>query len=130
MTEWNNWMVIREVFLKSVPAAKSKIIEELLENQRKELEKLVMDDQDYSDGSDPDIRTWFDVGIAKGATHMIIAFDVGYDYEPYYVMPGENVFAKADQLEGGGHLHAIFDLSKPLADKDIHHFYKCVGASV
>ena len=87
------------------------------------------DDPYYIDGTEPDIRTWFDVGIAKGATHMIIAFDIGYDYEPYYVMPGENVLVKEGELEGGGHIQGTYDLSEPLDDEDISFFYRCVGMS-
>ncbi len=40
-----------------------------------------------------DISKWFDNGVAKGATHMIIVCDT-WDYEDYpvYVQKDENAF--------------------------------------
>lgn len=37
-----------------------------------------------------DLRQWFDIGVRKGATHMIIKTD-WFDHEDYpvWVMPGE-----------------------------------------
>lgn len=37
------------------------------------------------------ISDWFDRGVAKGATHMVVVCDT-FDWEdyPHYVMPGED----------------------------------------
>ena len=46
-----------------------------------------------------DISRWFDAGVAKGATHMIVACDsFDHDDYPIYVMPGENVRSRTDQV--------------------------------
>lgn len=44
-----------------------------------------------------DISVWFDEGVEKGATHMIVVCDK-FDYEDYpcFVMPNEDVRAKEE----------------------------------
>jgi hypothetical protein len=48
------------------------------------------------------LKDWFDEGVAKGATHMIVVCDT-FDYEDYpvYVLPGEDFdveYAKYDMV--------------------------------
>ena len=47
-----------------------------------------MDEPDYSDGTEPNLRGWHQTGRDMGASHMIVAFDTGYDFQPVYVIPG------------------------------------------
>lgn len=44
-----------------------------------------------------DLTRWFNHGVEKGATHMIVVVDT-FDHEDYpvYVMPGEDARTKAD----------------------------------
>ena len=48
-----------------------------------------------------EISDWFDIGIEKGATHMIIVCDT-FEYEDYpvYVMPYENVAGRKLEING------------------------------
>jgi len=45
-----------------------------------------------------EISEWFDEGVTKGATHLIVVVDT-FDYEDYpvYVIPGENASAKYEE---------------------------------
>ena len=40
-----------------------------------------------------DIKAWFDEGVNKGATHMLVVWD-SFSFEPKYVMPDEDPHAK------------------------------------
>lgn len=48
-----------------------------------------------------EISTWFDAGVALGATHMIVACDT-FDHEDYpvYVKFGEDVHEKYKEYNG------------------------------
>jgi len=49
--------------------------------------------------SRPEISQWFDDGVAKGATHMIVACDCySWDDYPSYVMPGEDPKEKEKEI--------------------------------
>lgn len=58
-------------------------------------------------------RVWFDAGVAKGATHMIVVSDT-FDWTdfPIYVMPGEDVrkVEKRKSEEGMNKIMEVFDL--------------------
>jgi hypothetical protein len=59
---------------------------------------------------------WFDRGVEKGATHMIVVCDT-FDYSdaPVYVMPGEDVH-KRQAEEGGKPMQKVMEvycMSKP-----------------
>lgn len=46
-----------------------------------------------------EIGRWFDEGVAKGATHMIVATDTfDWDDYPVYVMPGSEAAKRAEQV--------------------------------
>lgn len=66
-----------------------------------------------------DISNWFDEGVKKGATHMLVVCDT-YDWDDYpvYVMPGEDARTKAGEYNGTNmqSLMECYNLSKP---KDI-----------
>lgn len=89
------------------------------------------DDQDYDEPYAPDLRYWHRDGAANGATHMIITFEGGYDdfavYQPVYVFPEGDSLERVQHLcEGGGHIHATFDLSEDLTQEQIDRFYRSV----
>jgi len=47
------------------------------------------------------LKAWFDEGVEKGATHMIVMCDT-FDYEDYpkYVYPGEEFWDVFDKCRG------------------------------
>jgi hypothetical protein len=48
-----------------------------------------------------DILCWFDEGVRKGATHLIVVCDTfNYEDYPIYVMPGEDARKKAAEKDG------------------------------
>lgn len=51
-----------------------------------------------------DIESWFDRGVAEGATHMIVVCDT-YDHDDYpvFVKPGEDPRAKHKEYLDGLH---------------------------
>jgi hypothetical protein len=61
-----------------------------------------------------DILCWFDEGVRKGATHMIVVCDT-WDYEDYavYVMPGEDTRKKVSEFSGPNmqRVMEVYDLS-------------------
>lgn len=61
-----------------------------------------------------EISSWFDDGIKKGATHLIVFCDT-FDYEDYpvFVMPSENVRAKAT----GGNMQTVMEVYNLKMDK-------------
>lgn len=64
-----------------------------------------------------DIRDWFDEGVRRGATFLLVCCD-HFDYTDYpkYVMPGENPYDKhPDNGEGGmgDSVMECYNLSKP-----------------
>ncbi len=63
-----------------------------------------------------DISRWFDDGVEKGATHLIVVCDT-FDYGDYpkYVMPGEDAKEKASNLGSMQSLMEVYNLSM---DKD------------
>jgi hypothetical protein len=48
-----------------------------------------------------DISEWFDEGVKKGATHMLVVCDT-FEYEDYpvYVMPGQSAVMEASNRDG------------------------------
>ncbi|MDP3710616.1 MAG: hypothetical protein Q8R29_02715 [bacterium] len=59
-----------------------------------------------------DIRGWFEDGVKKGATHMIVVCDT-YDHEdfPVYVMPGESVHKEFDKhREPNIHMEKVMEV--------------------
>lgn len=76
-----------------------------------------------------DIAAWFDEGVAKGATHMIVAVDT-WDHEDYpvFVMPGENARAVAESYSNkeGQRLMEVYNLSldmdTQLGERRAHNF--------
>jgi hypothetical protein len=62
--------------------------------------------------SKPEIDGWFDEGVKKGATHMIVVCDdFDYDDYPKYVMPGEDVREKSTNLGNMQRLMEVYNLS-------------------
>lgn len=63
-----------------------------------------------------EISKWFDEGVAKGATHMIVVCDT-FDYEDYpkFVMSGEDAQKQASGLGNMQRLMEVYNLSM---DKD------------
>ena len=74
-----------------------------------------------------EISGWFDRGVEKGATHMIVACDT-FDYGDYpvYVMPDEDVRKRRDEIQQQDMTKVMevyrLDLSKTmqLKEKAIH----------
>lgn len=64
-----------------------------------------------------DIAGWFDEGVHKGATHMIVVCDE-FDYEdsPTYVMPGEDARKRADE-EGKKPMQRVMEVYALHLDK-------------
>lgn len=67
-----------------------------------------------------DLREWFLHGVAKGATHMVIAVDT-WDHEDYpvYVMPGENSRDIADKYDGKDmqRVMEVYDLAMDMEEQ-------------
>jgi len=63
-----------------------------------------------------DIQGWFRKGVAKGATHMIVACD-SYDYTnyPVYVQPGTQVADEVKRVAGESmqRIDEVYALWKP-----------------
>lgn len=63
-----------------------------------------------------EIKAWFDEGVQKKATHLIVVCDT-YDYDDYpkYVMPGEDVKAKIAEVRGQNmtKIMEVYNLRKP-----------------
>lgn len=76
-----------------------------------------------------DIGAWFKEGVAKGATHMIVAVDT-WDHEDYpvYVMPGEDARAVVDAYSNkdGQRVMETYNLSMDmdaqLGERRAHNF--------
>lgn len=74
-----------------------------------------------------DIRGWFQYGIKKGATHMLVICDT-YDYEDYprYVMPGENprdADPKGDNMQRTMECYDLrMDMDEQLAERRAFHW--------
>jgi len=88
---------------------------------------FIGDDQDYYDDGVPCIEMWYDVGLERGATHMVIAFDMAPEpnYDAAYVYPnGDSLERVQHKCEGGGHIFETIDLSKPLPKEIVERFYK------
>lgn len=60
-----------------------------------------------------EISQWFDAGIAKQATHMLVVCDT-FDYEDYpvYVMPGENPKVRAEKYIAGDNMQRLMECYK------------------
>ena len=60
-----------------------------------------------------EISTWFDSGVAQGATHMLVVDDL-HDHEPYpvYIKMNEQFWSRYDCLHGKNNQKVIevFDL--------------------
>ena len=62
--------------------------------------------------SKSEIAQWFDDGVKKGASHMIIVCDTfDYDDYPKYVMPGDDPREKANNLGSMQTLMEVYNLS-------------------
>lgn len=78
--------------------------------------------------STQDISGWFDEGVRKGATHMIVVCDT-FDFEdaPTYVMPGVDVRWKLSEIRGKEftrimEVYALhLDKAAQLAEPRAHH---------
>jgi len=74
-----------------------------------------------------DISNWFDEGVAKGATHMVIICDT-YDYDdfPRYVMPGEDPRHVAGKMGDMQRLMEVYALHLPkemqMAERRSFHY--------
>ena len=68
-----------------------------------------------------DLKRWFNRGKEIGATHLIVVCDT-FDWEDYpsYVMPQENVVAKAEGYHGPNmqKVMEVYNLSKPFDRQD------------
>jgi hypothetical protein len=71
-----------------------------------------------------EIQEWFERGVAKGATHMIVVCDT-FDWEDYpvYVQPGENVEEAAKRYDGREmqKIMKIYKLSDDMASQLSEH---------
>lgn len=75
------------------------------------------------------IGRWFDAGVEQGATHMLVVCDT-FDYEDYpvYVMPGEDVRARAQDNNGRNMTRLMevyclgMDKAKQLAEDRAFHY--------
>lgn len=58
-----------------------------------------------------DISRWFDEGVDKKATHMIVVCDT-FDWEDYpvYVMPGQDAKAVADKYASGDNMQRLMEV--------------------
>lgn len=67
-----------------------------------------------------EIRRWFEEGVAKGATHMIVVCDT-FDHEDYpvFVKPGEDVREreKAYQWRNMQRVMEVYNLAIDMADQ-------------
>lgn len=65
-----------------------------------------------------EISTWFDEGVSKGATHMIVACDC-FDWSDYpsYVMPGEDPKDKEKDILDHG-MQKIMEVYNLSMDKE------------
>lgn len=67
-----------------------------------------------------EIGRWFDEGVAKGATHMIVATDIfDWDDYPVYVMPGSVAAKRADEVRSQSmtKVMEVYDLSMDRAQQ-------------
>jgi len=46
------------------------------------------------------IERWFDEGVARGATHMVVASDFNHEDYPVYVDPNESAREVAQKYDG------------------------------
>lgn len=65
-----------------------------------------------------EISQWFDQGVAKGATHMVVVCDT-YDHEDYpvYVLPTEDVHAVEAQYRKAS-MQVVMEVYDLRADKN------------
>lgn len=64
-----------------------------------------------------EISQWFDEGVAKGATHMIVCCDTfDWDDYPTYVHTGENV-RNAEKMHNGRPMTKVMEVYNLRADK-------------
>lgn len=65
----------------------------------------------------PEIASWFDRGVADGASHMIVAVD-RFDHENYPVYVGEptKVRGEVERIEGGS-MQGVMEVYDLHADK-------------
>jgi hypothetical protein len=65
-----------------------------------------------------EISQWFDDGVAKGATHMIVACDCyGWEDYPSYVMPGQDPKEKEKDILDHG-MQKIMEVYNLSMDKE------------
>lgn len=70
--------------------------------------------------SKAEIAAWFDEGVRKGATHMLVVCDT-YDWEDYpiYVMPNESARLKYEEYLKGQHsMQKVMEVYSLKRDKD------------
>jgi len=59
-----------------------------------------------------DISKWFDEGVHKGATHMMVVCDTfDWDDYPKYIMPGEDAKIASKKLGDMQSLMEVYDLN-------------------
>ena len=78
----------------------------------------------FRDNDAPNLQRWYREGIEIGATHLIVMTEEDEPFQPYYVMPHENVNVVEDRLCGGGHIFETYNLSKPIYPEQLTRFYK------
>ncbi len=82
-----------------------------------------MIDPNFQDDIDalPDVENWFQTGVEKGATHMIICCDPSYsddNLQPIYVMPNDDYGIVENNLWRSGHVIGSYDLSRPFRKQE------------